>query len=222
MKKFIFGLLSAMLLTSTAMQPVAASENGTQIFSNYIFSECEKTVWTRDVISASTHPSENAGRPILVPAHEKLQAEAVTESGLYAFRFDGKLLFASQENFMDETEKKAREKQEVKKEETKNAWNGPRLTASAGVVQGPSGRETYYNLDMAGVVALMRSLGNTDEYWVREDGVKMLGDYVMVAAHLGLRPRGSLVMTSVGMGIVCDTGGFANANPTQLDIAAAW
>ena len=50
----------------------------------------------------------------------------------------------------------------------------------------------------------------------------MLGDYVMVAANFGLRPRGSLVPTSMGMGIVCDTGGFAAANPTQLDIATAW
>lgn len=68
----------------------------------------------------------------------------------------------------------------------------------------------------------MRAMGNNDEYWVREDGVKMLGDYVMVAAHLGIRPRGSIVETSLGKGIVCDTGGFAHGNPTQLDIATAW
>lgn len=75
---------------------------------------------------------------------------------------------------------------------------------------------------MEGVVATMRAMGNNDEYWVREDGVKMLGDYVMVAAHLGIRPRGSIVETSLGKGIVCDTGGFAHGNPTQLDIATAW
>lgn len=101
-------------------------------------------------------------------------------------------------------------------------WNGPVLTRSKGVNQGPSGKETYYNLNMSGVVRIMRSMGNQDEYWVREDGAKMLGNYVMVAANLNVHPRGSLVETSLGTGIVCDTGGFAAHNPTQLDIATAW
>lgn len=106
--------------------------------------------------------------------------------------------------------------------ETTYEWDGPVLTRSAGVNQGPSGKETYYNLPMQGVISIMRSIGNNDEYWVREDGVKMLGDYVMVAAHLPTRPRGSLIPTSLGMGIVCDTGTFALSNHTQLDIAVAW
>lgn len=101
-------------------------------------------------------------------------------------------------------------------------WSGSVLTPSAGVNMGPSGKETYYNLPMEGVVSIMRGMGNTDEYWVRDDGVKMLGDYVMIAAHLPTRPRGSLVPTSLGMGIVCDTGTFALNNHTQIDIAVAW
>ena len=105
---------------------------------------------------------------------------------------------------------------------TAGSWDGPVLTASAGTITGPSGKETYYNLNMSGVVSIMRSLGNTDEYWVRDDGVKMLGDYVMVAANLDVHPRGSLVETSLGMGIVCDTGSFASGNATQLDIAVSW
>ena len=44
----------------------------------------------------------------------------------------------------------------------------------------------------------------------------------MVAANLGVHPRGSLVETSLGTGIVVDTGGFAEGNPTQLDIAVDW
>ena len=44
----------------------------------------------------------------------------------------------------------------------------------------------------------------------------------MVAARLGKRPRGSKVQTSLGTGIVCDTGGFAANNPTQIDIATLW
>ena len=101
-------------------------------------------------------------------------------------------------------------------------WRGPRLSKGRGTIMGPSGKETYYNLNMAGVVKIMRRMGNNDKYWVRDDGVKMLGQYVMVAANLNLRPRGSIVQTSLGPGIVCDTGTFAKRNPTQLDIAVAW
>ena len=99
---------------------------------------------------------------------------------------------------------------------------GAKLTPSAGVFQGPSGKETYYNLPMQGVVSIAKSMGIAGDYWVRGDGVKMYGDYVIVAANLNIRPRGSLVPTSLGMGIVLDTGGFASSNPTQLDIATSW
>ena len=101
-------------------------------------------------------------------------------------------------------------------------WTGPKLTKSKGVNQGPSGKETYYNLPMSGVIKTMRRMGNNDKYWVREDGCKMLGDYIMIAANLKVRPRGSLVETSLGTGIVCDTGGFAKRNPKQIDIAVNW
>ena len=101
-------------------------------------------------------------------------------------------------------------------------WSGSVLTPQAGVNYGPSGKETYYNLDMSGVVNIMRNMGNQDEYWVRSDGAKMLGNYVMVAANLDVHPRGSLVETSMGTGIVADTGGFAAGNPNQVDIATAW
>lgn len=106
--------------------------------------------------------------------------------------------------------------------EEAHRWKGPVLSPGRGVNYGPSGKETYYNLNMAGVVSIMRSMGNTDEYWVRDDGCKMLGDYIMVAANLNLRPRGSIVETSLGDAIVCDTGGFARKNPTQIDIAVNW
>lgn len=104
-------------------------------------------------------------------------------------------------------------------------YSGVGLTKSMGVNFGPSGKETYYNLPMNGVVNIMRRAGfseSTYPYWVREDGVKMLGNYVMVAANLNARPRGSLVPTSLGMGIVCDTGGFASTSSTWIDIATAW
>ena len=71
----------------------------------------------------------------------------------------------------------------------------------------------------------MRSLGySVEEYpfTVREDGAKCLGPYVIAAANLDLRPRGTIVETSLGMAIVCDTGGFAAYNSTQLDLATDW
>ena len=104
-------------------------------------------------------------------------------------------------------------------------WTGVVLTKSRGVVQGPSGKETYYNLNMSGVVSAMRRKGYSEQeypYWVREDGVKMLGEYVMVAASYDIRPVGTILESSLGMAIVCDTGGFAKTNPTQLDIAVSW
>lgn len=101
-------------------------------------------------------------------------------------------------------------------------WDGPVLSKSAGAVYGPNGKETYYNLNMNGVIATMRQMGYYGEYWVRNDGCKMLGDYIMCAANLGVHPRGSLVECSLGTCIVCDTGGFAASNPNQLDIATTW
>lgn len=99
---------------------------------------------------------------------------------------------------------------------------GPVLNARNGRIQGPSGEETYYNLNMNRVVSNMHNMGFEGEYWVRDDGVKMFGDYVMVAADLDVHPRGSLVETSLGTGIVCDTGEFAKTNHHQLDIATSW
>ena len=106
--------------------------------------------------------------------------------------------------------------------EEEHRWKGPVLSKSRGTITGPSGKETYYNLNMSGVVNIMHRMGVEGEYWVRDDGVKMLGDYVMVAANLSIRPRGSLVETSLGTAMVCDTGGFAKRNPTQIDVAVAW
>jgi 3D (Asp-Asp-Asp) domain-containing protein len=71
----------------------------------------------------------------------------------------------------------------------------------------------------------MYNLGYPEEeypYWIREDGVKMFGDYIIVAANLELRPRGTIIECSLGTAIVCDTGGFAKKNKTQLDIAVNW
>ncbi len=104
-------------------------------------------------------------------------------------------------------------------------WDGDVLSAWAGTVYGPSGKETYYNLDMSGVVSIMRGLGYDEysyPYWIRYDGCKMLGDYIIIAADLSIRPRGTILPTSLGWGIVCDTGGFIYSNQYQIDIATTW
>ena len=102
---------------------------------------------------------------------------------------------------------------------------GDHLNSENGVFYGPSGKETFYNMNMSGVIQIMRDMGYSEEdypYTVREDGVKMFGDYVMIAANLTTHPRGSIVETSLGKGIVCDTGTFAANNPTAIDIATTW
>lgn len=102
------------------------------------------------------------------------------------------------------------------------SWDGPILNRVNGTVKGPSGKETYYNLNMSKVVSIMRNLGYDYEYWVRDDGVKMFGEYIMCAANLKIRPKGTILETSLGTAIVCDTGGFAKSNPRQIDIAVNW
>lgn len=126
-------------------------------------------------------------------------------------------------------EAKRKEEEEIKAKAAKSIinpnWRGLPLSASRGAQEGPSGKETYYNLDMSSVVSIMRGMGYDEAnypYHIREDGAKMLGRFILVAANLNLRPRGTLVTTSMGIGIVADTGGFASRNPTQIDIATNW
>lgn len=85
--------------------------------------------------------------------------------------------------------------------------NGPtaeHLTKSGGVFYGPSGKETYYNLNMSRCISIMQGLGYDYDYWVRDDGVKMFGDYVMIAADTGVYPKGSIIETSMGTAMVVD------------------
>ncbi|MBQ1809797.1 MAG: hypothetical protein II016_01545 [Erysipelotrichaceae bacterium] len=105
-----------------------------------------------------------------------------------------------------------------------SAWDGAPLTKSAGVINGPSGKESYYNLNMSGVIAIAKNAGIEGDYWIREDGVKMYGSYIMCAcddtgtAH----SRFDIVQTSLGTGICLDTGSFKYENPWQIDIAVDW
>lgn len=98
------------------------------------------------------------------------------------------------------------------------------LTARGGVYYNENNyKETYYNLKMNGVVRRMRERGYSEEeypYWIREDGAKMLGDYIIVAADLSIHPRGATLYTSLGPGIVCDTG--TKIKGKRLDLAMNW
>lgn len=102
------------------------------------------------------------------------------------------------------------------------SWSGEVLNRSNGIVVGPIGKESYYNLRMNRVVQIMKDKGYDYEYWIRSDGVKMFGPYVMVAADLSIYPKGSLVECSLGTGIVCDTGDFVYSTDRALDIAVSW
>lgn len=85
-------------------------------------------------------------------------------------------------------------------------------------------QETYYDLNMSGVMAIAaRQCGVSAYYTVRADGVKVdANGYVLVAANLSRYPRCSVVETSLGPGKVYDTGSFAASNPEQFDIATDW
>ena len=96
------------------------------------------------------------------------------------------------------------------------------LTPAGGVNWFGDQKETYYNLPMEKVIEQAQNNGIYGEYWVREDGVKMYGDYIMLACNRDVHPMGSLVETSLGTGISLDTGAFADINPTQVDIAVGW
>lgn len=102
-----------------------------------------------------------------------------------------------------------------------NAGYDYKLTRNAGRINGVQEVETWYNLPMSGVIKKMRDHGYSDAdypYYIRDDGVKMLGDFVMVAADLDKYPRGTVVYTTLGQGLVCDTGEDLDG----FDIAVNW
>ena len=107
------------------------------------------------------------------------------------------------------------------------AWTGTVLTAEMGVnFDCPQmTAETWYNMPMDSFIQFLYDLGFEGYHWIREDGVHMWtdesGDYVMVGAYLPKYPRGTVVMTSLGVGKVFDTGYFAYGED-HIDIATTW
>lgn len=129
---------------------------------------------------------------------------------------------AEQQRIKEEEERKARKAEEAKhqQEQTQNVQKYPSgggvLTPSGGVNWFNGRKETYYNLNMSQVVANAHAMGIQGEYWVRGDGVKMLGGYIMAAASD--LPKGTIVETSLGTAIIVDAGCAAGV----IDIAVTW
>lgn len=98
------------------------------------------------------------------------------------------------------------------------------LTLSKGAQQytdskGVTHRETYYDLPMNVLIGACGGGG----YTVRGDGAKVDKDgYVLIAANYSNYPKCSVVETSMGLGKVYDTGGFAIRHPHGFDLATDW
>jgi hypothetical protein len=109
--------------------------------------------------------------------------------------------------------------------QTKGTKPGNGLSKSKGVYiftdsNGITHRETYYDLPMGSV---MRNCGAGGNYSVRADGAKVDKDgYIIIAANFSNYPRCSTVETSIGLGKVYDTGGFAFTHPHGFDLATDW
>ena len=85
-------------------------------------------------------------------------------------------------------------------------------------------KETYYNLDMTRIYAKAdANFGPWHKKWIRDDGVKMYGPYVVLAVPFDVYPYGTTdIETSLGLGIALDTGTFAETNKNQVDVAVDW
>lgn len=94
------------------------------------------------------------------------------------------------------------------------------LTAVKGVNNFCGHTEKYYNLPMRKVVKRAQDMGIPCEYWVREDGVKMFGPWVICAAHPSVT-RYTRIDTSLGPGIVLDYH-TVYSDKTLIDIATNW
>ena len=94
------------------------------------------------------------------------------------------------------------------------------LTARAGKITYNGHTESWYDLPMQKVIERSdAATGLSDMYWIRGDGVRMYGQWVIVAAHPSVT-RYSLVETSLGTGIVLDRHTVPDAN--LYDIATDW
>ncbi|MBR3357078.1 MAG: hypothetical protein IKG46_04545 [Solobacterium sp.] len=193
----------------------------------YVFTPQDEIKYAKEGTVLLGIPFDNGTEIEELEENDEIHVIGTNDLQYWEVEADGRICYVSKDDLMDEkkiiivTPPPVPQRNDAGGGYTPN-WDGTVLNPRNGAIIGPSGKETYYNLPMQGVINIMRAAGFNYEYWVRSDGVKMYGDYVMIAADLSIRPRGSLVPTSLGMGIVCDTGTFIYTNPTQIDIAVAW
>lgn len=94
------------------------------------------------------------------------------------------------------------------------------LSARLGRIRFNGHYETYYNLSMNRIVQRAQDRGIEGEYWEADNGCKMLGEFIICA---GASNRyGEIIETSLGPGIIIDTGDFVKKEPTTIDIATNW
>lgn len=112
----------------------------------------------------------------------------------------------------------AEKKKALEQQQQQQTYSAPSgggvLTPSSGINWFNGRKETYYNLNMSGVVANAKNMGIEGDYWVRGDGVKMYGGYIIVAAQMD---KGTIIDTSLGAGIVLD---WCPAG--TIDVAVSW
>ena len=89
---------------------------------------------------------------------------------------------------------------------------------------GPSGTEDYYNCYMNTVIRTVRSEYPEDEYpyWIRQDGCKMLGEYLICSADYERYERGDIIDTSLGKAIIVEFNSINNYNAADIWIATSW
>ncbi len=190
-----------------------------------IFDEVNQVMYALDTVSVYAEPSKDSQALTQLE-----QNDAVTVTGLsdtYArTEVNGVTGYVLKDSLQDHKLTFSERLKTIQNEPVVYTWNGAVLSTSKGSVYGPSGKETYYNLNMSGVISVMRSMGFHEAeypYWVRKDGARMLGPYVMVAADLRSHPKGSVMDISLGKALVCDTGEFAvNGSGTSVDVAVTW
>lgn len=94
------------------------------------------------------------------------------------------------------------------------------LTAVKGINNFMGHEESWYDLDMKNIIEKADQIYGENPYWIREDGVKMYGPYVICASRK--ERYGDVVDTSLGRGLILDTGDFVKDHPDRIDIATNW
>lgn len=203
--------LLAMVIIVATSKPCLAKTKKTKKLD---FNKAKYTYYAKDNIIVYAKPESNSEKIGTFVKGDKVKVKGISENKKWC-----KIKYKFKTRYIKYNKSLSTKK-------TKKLWAGTKLNSHNGRVKSPSGgSETYYNMNMNNVVSIMRSKGYSAKkypYWVRDDGVKMLGKYIMVGANLRKHPKGSIVKTTLGMAIVCDTGGFARRHPYDLDIAVTW